>query len=696
MEHQTEETKLGDDVRSIAVLRALQLGDLLCAVPAWRALRRAYPHTRIALIGLPWAEEFVARFRRYLDEFIEFPGFPGLPEREPDVGRLPAFFASMQERRFDCVLQMQGGGRYANEFAVLCGSRKPAGFYAPPEYCPNPSSFMPYPEGTPEIHRHLRLMNFLGIPAEDDALEFPLMDDDRAEFHCLPESADLLSGSYICLHPGGRRPSHRWAPERFASVGDRLAAEGFQIVLTGTPPERELASAVTAAMQSHAVNLVGRTSLGSLGVLLSRARLLVSNDTGVSHMAAALALPSVIACIGSDPVRWSPVNRRLHRVLVGGDTQAEAVIAEARDLLLGGRKGDQGVQAGATALRSSRSRRYAKEPRLRLRVLTWHVHGNYLYYLSHAPHDFFLPVGRSGPGYAGCAPGFPWPANVHEVPIDALPHREFDCILFQARQHYLVDQFELLTEEQRQLPRLYLEHDPPLEHPSETYHPVDDPDMLLIHVTHFNRLMWNSRRTPTCVIEHGVVVPDHLSYRGELRKGLVIVNHLRQRGRRLGADLFDAVRARVPLDLVGMDSLCAGGLGEIGHDELPEWMCRYRFVFHPIRYTSLGLALCEAMALGVPPVALATTEAPMVIQNGVSGYLDTNVDALIERMRHLLDKPEEAGRLGAGARAVARTRFGIARFARDWDATLTGFVAKGRRVPSLEAVWTAAERKVVR
>lgn len=196
-------------------------------------------------------------------------------------------------------------------------------------------------------------------------------------------------------------------------------------------------------------------------------------------------------------------------------------------------------------MRSSRSRRDAKEPRLRLRVLTRHVHGNYLYYLSHTPHDFFLPVGRSGPGYAGCAPGFPWPANVHEVPIDALPHRELDCILFQARQHYLVDQFVLLTEEQRQLPRLYLEHDPPLEHPSETCHPVDDPDMLLIHVTHLNRLMWNSRRTPTCVIEHGVVVPDHLSYRGELRKGLVIVNHLRQRGRRLGADLFDVVRARV-------------------------------------------------------------------------------------------------------------------------------------------------------
>jgi glycosyltransferase involved in cell wall biosynthesis len=181
------------------------------------------------------------------------------------------------------------------------------------------------------------------------------------------------------------------------------------------------------------------------------------------------------------------------------------------------------------------------------------------------------------------------------------------------------------------------------------------------------------------VIEHGVLVPDDLTYTGEWAKGLVIVNHLERRGRRLGADLFEYVRARVPLDLVGMDSLRSGGLGEIGHEDLPKMMCRYRFVFHPIRYTSLGLALCESMALGVPPVALATTEMPTVIQQNVSGYLDTNVDALIGWMQHLLSCPEEAHRIGAGARRAARARFGIERFAHEWDVTLTEFVADHQR-----------------
>jgi glycosyltransferase involved in cell wall biosynthesis len=303
------------------------------------------------------------------------------------------------------------------------------------------------------------------------------------------------------------------------------------------------------------------------------------------------------------------------------------------------------------------------------RVLTWHVHGSYLYYLTHAHQEFFVPYKpERPPGYGGRAGTFRWPENLHEVPVDEVRRLRLDCILYQSRQHYEEDQFEILSAEQRRLPRIYLEHDPPREHPTDTRHPVDHPDSLLVHVTAFNELMWDSGRTPTRVIDHGVVLPPGVAYSGELERGLVVVNHLRRRGRRLGVDVFERARQAVPLDLVGMGWEEADGLGEIDPPELPEFAARYRFFFNPIRYTSLGLAVCEAMMLGMPIIGLATTEMVTAVENGVSGYVDTRLDRLIERMRELLADPDEARRLGEGARRYARERFNIERFARDWDA----------------------------
>jgi hypothetical protein len=306
-----------------------------------------------------------------------------------------------------------------------------------------------------------------------------------------------------------------------------------------------------------------------------------------------------------------------------------------------------------------------------LRVFTWHVHGSYLLYLVQTPHEFFVPVrpGRPHP-YGGLGGPFPWPPNVHEVPVEDIPGQDFDCILFQRPEQYAHEQYEVLSPVQRRLPRIFLEHDPPRESPTDTRHIVDDPDILLVHVTHFNALMWDNGRTPTRVIEHGVMVPEHVRYTGELARGIVVINHLARRGRRLGIDVFEQARAEVPLDLVGMGADELDGLGELPHDRLPEQVARYRFFFNPIRYTSLGLAVLEAMMIGVPIVGLATTEMVTAVENGVSGYVDTDLGRLIDRMRALLAEPAEARRLGEGARRVARERFGIERFAADWDAAL--------------------------
>lgn len=306
-----------------------------------------------------------------------------------------------------------------------------------------------------------------------------------------------------------------------------------------------------------------------------------------------------------------------------------------------------------------------------LRVLTWHVHGNYLYYLTQAPHEFYV-IAKPGypPGYAGRAGVLPWCANVHEVDASEVAKHDFDVIVYQHKQHWEHDRFELLGESQRQLPRIYIEHDPPQEVPFEQRHWVDDREALLVHVTPFNDLMWDSGATPTRVIEHGVLVPDSARYSGEIARGIVVVNHLRGRGRRLGADVFEAVRREVPLDLVGMDAESLGGIGEISNVDLAQFVSQYRFFFNPIRWTSLGLAIVEAMTVGLPIVGLATAELASVIRDGESGFIDTRVDRLIDRMQALNADAALARHLGEGARRVALERFSIDRFSRDWDLAL--------------------------
>ena len=300
------------------------------------------------------------------------------------------------------------------------------------------------------------------------------------------------------------------------------------------------------------------------------------------------------------------------------------------------------------------------------RVLTWHVHGNYLLYLSRLGHELVLPVkpGRPHP-YGGRSGAFPWPENVVEADASRVRELDLDLVVYQSLEAWEIDRLELLSEEQRRLPSIYLEHDPPRESPFDSRHPVDGAT-LIVHVTHFNRLAWDCGDAPTAVIEHGVAVPESAVWTGELERGLVIVNTMQSRGRRLGRDVFQDVRRRVPLDLVGMGSEELGGLGEISPPDLPAFAARYRFLFNPIRWTSLGLAVCEALQVGLPVVGLATTEMSRAIENGVSGYVDTDVETLVGHMLRLLDDPEEARALSEGARQAGRERYGIERFAAAW------------------------------
>jgi hypothetical protein len=311
-----------------------------------------------------------------------------------------------------------------------------------------------------------------------------------------------------------------------------------------------------------------------------------------------------------------------------------------------------------------------------LRILTWHVHGNYLYALTQVPHEFIIPVCNDGrPGYAPLGNKIPWGSNVRQVKAEELASEHFDCVIYQSKGAYEEDAPVLLTDAQRALPSLYIEHDPPRPYPVDTAHWFKHDRGILVHVTHYNALNWDAGAIPIRVIEHGVPIVANVAYTGELERGITVINGLAHRGRRMGADLFEWTRARVPLDLIGMESHAMGGLGEVPNMNVAATVARYRFFYTPIRYTSLGLALIEAMLAGVPVVGVAATELPTVIVNEHNGFVHTDRELLVDVMQTLIADPELARRWGAAGQATARKRFGMARFIADWQAVIAEVTA---------------------
>lgn len=300
-------------LRSIGVFRALQLGDMLCIVPALRSLRAGCPQARITLVGLPWARDFARRFSCYVDDFIEFPGHALMPERRPRFERWPGYLGAVHECDFDLALQMHGSGQVTNRLLWAWSARRVAGFSTLPGIVDDPTCFLPWHDREHEVTRYVRLMRHLGMPDCGEALEWPEQDADLEE----AAVSNVLGGSrpFVVVHPGARLASRRWPVEHFAQVADALARQGYRIVATGAPDEAHLVASLVEAMTQPVRNVAAQTTLGGLAALVRRASLLVCNDTGVSHVAAAVQTPSVVICCGADPVRWAPLDAHRHTVL---------------------------------------------------------------------------------------------------------------------------------------------------------------------------------------------------------------------------------------------------------------------------------------------------------------------------------------------------------------------------------------------
>lgn len=301
----------------IIILRALKLGDMLCSLPALRALRQRYPQSKITLVSHSAMTDLFRRYPHLIDEFIPFPGFPGMPETFCDVGEVVKLLDKIQKENFDLAIQMHGSGEISNLVTALFKAKNTIGLYKKGNYCPDSDHFILYPEDSSEIHRCLALIDLLGGNALADELEFPLSSSDFEELKSYADLMQYIEKPYFCLHPGASTYSKRWAPQNFADAGDYLVQRGFKIVFTGSSVEDNLVKEIMRLMQEEAFNAAElNLPLGPLGALIKKSNGVICNDTGISHLSAALKVPSIIIFSETDPVRWAPLNAKIHHWLL--------------------------------------------------------------------------------------------------------------------------------------------------------------------------------------------------------------------------------------------------------------------------------------------------------------------------------------------------------------------------------------------
>jgi glycosyltransferase involved in cell wall biosynthesis len=309
------------------------------------------------------------------------------------------------------------------------------------------------------------------------------------------------------------------------------------------------------------------------------------------------------------------------------------------------------------------------------RVLLWHVHGSWTTSFVHGRHTYLVPTlpGR-GPDGRGRARTYDWPAAAVEVTPEQAAAAEVDLVVLQRPEelHGLAEQWLGGRRPGRDVPAVYVEHNAPQGRINDLRHPAADrPELTVVNVTHFNDLLWDTGRTPATVIEHGIVDPGE-RYGGELARAGAVINEAGRRGRVTGTDLLARFAAAAPVDLFGIDSEAAGdgrlvvGRGDLPHARMHAELARRRVYLHPVRWTSLGLSLLEAMHLGMPVVALATTEVVAAVPPD-AGAVSTSVDTLVAELAALVAEPERAHLAGKRARAAALARYGLGRFLADWD-----------------------------
>ncbi len=317
------------DVRKIAVLRANALGDFIFILPAMEALRATYPNAEIVLLGKQWHFDFLQERPGPIDRVVVVPAYGGvseLPEYVGDANEHDRFFTTMMRERFDLALQVHGGGRYSNPFLARLGAKTTVGLKTPDAIVLD--RWMPYIYFQHEVLRYKEVVSLVGATSGSIEPRLAIIERDRVE------AENALAGlekPLVVLHPGASERKRCWPSERFAAVGDALAEAGAQVIVTGVQGEEPLVEGVVSAMQAEALNYCNRLSLSGFAGLLSRCAVVVSNDTGPLHLAAAVGAATVGLYGCFNFINAGPFTRLRHRGLIAWQTTCPVCGIDNRD-----------------------------------------------------------------------------------------------------------------------------------------------------------------------------------------------------------------------------------------------------------------------------------------------------------------------------------------------------------------------------
>jgi lipopolysaccharide heptosyltransferase I len=298
--------------RNILVIKPSSLGDIVLALPALSALRRSFPDAKITWLVRPEFAPLLENHPHLTETMLFDRRFLGKAWFHP--GALLSLLSLIRRLRrgaFDLVIDLQGLFRTAS-LAWLSGCKNRFGMAEAREF-----GHIFYTHKTQRdqnsihvVDYYLKMVRAAGASQTEAEFLLPIDAGTADSVNALLKRHGITQSNYAVFVPGSAQKSKCWPPHNFAALAEKMAAKfKLAIVLVGAETERLITAQIIRATNAPVTDFAGLTSLPELTALFKTARIVVSNDTGPGHIAAALGMPLVMIFGPSNPVRLFPYKR---------------------------------------------------------------------------------------------------------------------------------------------------------------------------------------------------------------------------------------------------------------------------------------------------------------------------------------------------------------------------------------------------